>query len=427
MSAVDLDSSPPEIRVLHRQPHAPVRHPDGSLRWDWDMLVAEARRGVEAALTWGPFASIGIDTWGVDYGLLDAEGLLLAPPYSYRDPRTNTWREVADRLGPERLYSTTGIQLMAINTVFQLAAHDRDELDRATRALLLPDLLAHDLTGEEVAERTIAGTTALVDVQSGTWSTELIADLGLPLSLFPSIVPPTTRVGKWSGVPVHAVGGHDTASAVVALPGPPAERAAFVSSGTWMLVGAERAEADVSVAARAANFSNEPGAFGGVRFLKNLMGLWMLEQCLAEWGNPPLDAVLGDAGGVRAGPVVDATDERFLAPVSMDAEVRAAAGLKPSAGRERVVRCILDSLAATTASVVNELQQFLGGPVTEVHVIGGGSRNVLLNRLTEAACGVPVRVGPAEATTLGNALAQGIALGRYRDIDEARRSLVKEA
>ena len=139
--------------------------------------------------------------------------------------------------------------------MFQLAAHDRAELDRATRVLLLPDLLVHDLTGEEVAERTIAGTTALVDVQSGTWCAELIADLGLPLSLFPSIVPPTTRVGKWSGVPVHAVGGHDTASAVVALPGPPAERAAFVSSGTWMLVGAERAEADVSAAARAANFS----------------------------------------------------------------------------------------------------------------------------------------------------------------------------
>ncbi len=424
VAEVDLDTTPPSLTVLHRYPHGPVRAPDGSLRWDWDRLVAEVETGLRAGLERGPVASIGVDTWGVDYGLLDSRGGLLSPPWSYRDDRTKGWREVAERIGSERLYGITGIQLMAVNTIYQLAVHDRDELASAERLLMLPELLVHALTGAVVGERTSAGTTQLVDVRTGGWSDELLEEVGVAAAIMPPIAEPATPVGSWEGIPVHLVGGHDTASAVVALPGPPAPGAAFVSSGTWTLVGAERPEADTSEAARRANFSNEPGALGGVRFLKNVMGLWMLERCREAWGDPPVEDLLGAAEEAGSGgPMVDATSERFLAPDDMEAEVRSAAGLPATAGRGAVVRCILDSLAAATAAVVAELDDFLDEPVSEVHVIGGGGRNDLLNRLTEEACRRPLRVGPAEATALGNALVQGIALGRFDDVSSARTAL----
>jgi rhamnulokinase len=197
-----------------------------------------------------------------------------------------------------------------------------------------------------------------------------------------------------------------------------------VSSGTWSLVGVERPVADTSERARGANFSNEPGVAGGVRFLKNVMGMWLLEQCRAAWGDPPLSSLLGAAEAVGpGGPVVDATDDRFLAPADMEATIRAASGLPSTAGRDRVVRCILDSLATATAGVLAEVGGFVGGSVSDVWVIGGGAQNTLLNRLIEEAAGVPVRVGAVEATALGNALMQGVALGVYADLAAARATL----
>jgi rhamnulokinase len=370
-------------------------------------LVAEVERGLDTA---GPAASIGIDTWGVDYGLLGADGALLSPPHAYRSSRTAGWRDVVDRIGEQHLYRTTGIQLMAINTIFQLAVHDRDELARARRLLMLPELLVHALTGEERGERTSAGTSALVDLTTGTWSDDLLDAVGVVPSLLPTIEPAGAAAGTWRGIPVHLVGGHDTASAVAAMPVP---GAAFVSSGTWMLIGAERREPKLDDT----TFSNEPGVAGGVRLLKNVMGLWMLERCRAGWGGAPLDELLSAASTVHAAPVVDARDERFLAPADMEAEVRRAAGLPSSAGRDIIVRCILDSLAASTAGVLAELG------ASEVCVIGGGAQNTLLNRLIGEASGLPVHVGPVEATALGNALVQGIALGVFDDLPLARRCL----
>jgi rhamnulokinase len=401
VAAVDLETM--QVDVVHRFAHEPV---DG--RWQWDDLVAEVERGLAAA---GPAASIGIDTWGVDYGLLGRDGALLSPPHSYRSDRTAGWRAVVDRIGEERLYRTTGIQLMQINTIFQLAAHDRDELARAGQLLMLPELLVHALTAEVHGERTSAGTTSLVDLRTGSWSAELLDVIGVDPGIMPMIQAAPAPAGAWRGIPVHLVGGHDTASAVAAMP---VDGAAFVSSGTWMLVGAERAEPRLDDP----TFSNEPGVAGGVRLLKNVMGLWMLERCRAEWGDPPLDELLRAADDEPSGPLVDARDDRFLAPSSMDAEVRAAAGLPPSAPRAVVARCILDSLAASAAGVLAELDG-----VREVCVLGGGARNALLNRLLEAASGLPVRAGPVEATALGNALAQGIALGAFGDLGDARRAL----
>ncbi|HEX9889671.1 MAG TPA: FGGY-family carbohydrate kinase, partial [Nitriliruptorales bacterium] len=251
---------------------------------------------------------------------------------------------------------------------------------------------------------------------------------GVPASLFPPIHRAGERVGSYRDVPVHLVGSHDTASAVVAVPGVPGPGSAFVSSGTWVLVGAERPGPDTSEAARAANFSNELGAMGGVRFLKNVMGFWMLERCRAAWGDPPIEDVVDEAGAVDGPvPLVDATDDRFLSPDDMEAEIRAAAGLDEGAGRAQVTRCILESIAHATATVVDELGTFLDRPVEELLVIGGGARMGLMNRLYGQHTGLPVRVGSPEATALGNALVQGIALGRYHDLDHARSSALPSA
>lgn len=423
VAAIDLDGSPPEVEIVHRYAHSPVRLADGSLRWDWDRIEHEVVLGLELGLARGPAASIGVDAWGVDYGLIDSDGRLLSPPHSYRDGRTAGWEAVARRLGERRLYGITGIQLMGINTIFQLAVHDRRELETAHRLLTVPELLVHALTGSEVAEQTSAGTTALMDVRSGEWSAELLADLELDPALLPPIETAPHRAGSWRGIPVHLVAGHDTASAVVALPGPVAPGAVFISSGTWMIVGAERAETDTSEAGRQANFSNEPGAAGRVCFLKNVMGLWMLEQLVLRWGGAREDVLSAAAALPAGGPVVDATHERFLAPVDMEEEVRAAAVLPAAAGRDRVARCVLDSLAVAAARVVRELGSFLPEPVPVIHMVGGGGRNTLLNRLVEEAAGIPVLVGSGEATALGNALVQGIALGRFADIEHARASL----
>jgi rhamnulokinase len=379
------------IEVVHRCVHTPLRDSQGALRWDWGRLVAEVEKGLELGLRRGGVASIGVDTWGVDYGLVDERGELLSLPYSYRDTRTDGWREVVD------------------------AAH---------RLLMLPELMVCALTGTLSGERTSAGTTALVDVRSGDWSKPLIEAIDVDPAIFPEIAQPPQAAGSWRGVPVHLVAGHDTACAVAALPGPRRPGAAFISSGSWMLVGAERPQADTSEAARRANFSNEPGAVGGVRFLKNVIGLAMLERCRKAWGSPPIGEIVEAASKVASGgPLVDAMDPRFLDPDEMESEVREASGLPPAAGRAEIARCILDSLAASAVSVIEELAGFLGTPVPEVCIVGGGSQNRLLNRLIEERSGLPVRTGSPEATALGNALLQALALGYFRDLDEARLDL----
>jgi rhamnulokinase len=422
--AVDLGAPEPAAQVLHRWRHQPVRQQDGSLRWDWHGILGEVERGLEAGLAAGPVASIGVDGWGVDYALLDGRGALLSPPHCYRDDRTSGWRATAERVGVERLYAITGIQLLPFNTIFQLAAHDRSELSRAAGLLLLPDLLVRVLTGFEGAERSNASTTALLDAHTGAWSAELLGAVGLDPALLPPIVAAGLAVGSWRGVGVHTVGSHDTASAFVAVPGVPGPGTAVVSSGTWVLVGAERPAADTSEKARAANFSNEAGALGGVRFLKNLTGFWLLEQCRAAWGNPTVAELATAAAGVRRpASVVDPTDARFLAPTDMEAEIRAAAGLGAAASRAEVVRCILESIAAATARVIDELVAITGTPVEEVLVVGGAARIRLMNELYGRHTGVPVTVGSPEATALGNAVVQGLALGQFERLQDARRWL----
>jgi rhamnulokinase len=421
--AVDLGAPEPAAQVLHRWRHQPVRHHDGSLRWDWRGIVREVERGLELGLAAGPVASIGVDGWGVDYGLLDRRGALLSPPYCYRDERTEGWRTTAERIGADHLYAVTGIQLLHLNTIFQLAAHDRSELRHAARLLLLPDLVVRMLTGFEGAERSNASTTALLDAETGAWSAELLEAVGLDPALLPPIVSAGLAVGSWRGVDVHTVGSHDTASAFVGVPGVPGPGSVVVSSGTWVLVGAERPAADTSEKARDANFSNEAGALGGVRFLKNVTGFWLLEQCRAAWGNPTIEELVAAAAGAPATRVVDPADARFLAPADMEAEIRAAAGLGTSASRAEVVRCILESIASATARVADELVAVTGTPVDELLVVGGAARIRVMNELYGRHAGVPVTVGSPEATALGNAVVQGLALGQFERLEDARRWL----
>jgi rhamnulokinase len=418
VAVVDLEAEAPRPEIVHRWQHGPETRADGSVRWRWPELLENVRLGLDRALATGPVASIGVDGWAVDYGLLDEQGRLLSDPHSYRSPRTQGWRDVARSLGDAELYRRTGVQLMPINTIFQLAAHDRTELERAARLLMLPELVAYELTGAAVGERSNAGTTGLLDVATGTWASDLVEAVGVAPAILPAVEPAGRLLGEHRGVPVHLVAAHDTACAVAASPLGPPDRG-FLSAGTWFLVGVERPAADTSETARAANFSNEPGAAGGYRFLKNVPGFWLLERCASEWGDTTARELLDlAAAGDQGGRVFDVRDERFLAPEHMVDEVRAAAGLAADAPRAAVVSAIVRSLAAGVASVVDELRSL--HPVRELAIVGGGAASPAVRRAVEAAAGVRLVPGPAEATALGNALVQGLSLGRFSTLGAAR-------
>lgn len=419
---VELSDDRAELRVVERQEHRPVPDVRGGLRWDWHRLVDAMRRGISKALEAGPVASIGIDTWGVDYGLLDAAGALVAPPWSYRDARTAGYRDLARRIGERRVFEITGIQPLAIDTLFQLAVHDREELDRARHVVMLPELLAHDLTGEITAERTSAGTTALYDLRARTWSTELCEAIDLDARLLPEIREPGTMLGRaadFGATPVLLVGGHDTASAVVAG-GAPGE--VFLSTGTWMLVGREQATWDTSERARRLGFTNEQGTFGSIRFLRNMAGWWLVEECRRAWGGPGVAELLDAARAVPApGEPFDTTDDRFLAPASMVDEVCAAASIPSDSDPAVVTRAIVEAMVETTRRIVSALE-----PTAGIRLFGGAAQpGLFVDRLHEHT-GLPVHLGPREAAALGNALTQGVALGVYDSLEAARRAVTPE-
>jgi rhamnulokinase len=418
VAVVELGADRPEIEVVHRWFHGPESRPDGSVRWRWRELLDHVRLGLGRARAAGPLASIGVDGWAVDYGLLDEDGALLSDPHSYRSPRTEGWRDVARSIGEPELYRRTGIQLMPINTIFQLAAHDREELARARRLVMLPELVAYELTGEVAGERSNAGTTGLLDVTTGAWADDLATAIGVDPQILPKPEITGRLLGEHDGTPVHLVAAHDTACAFAASP-LDGEGRAFVSAGTWFIVGVERDAADTSEQARAANFSNERGALGGFRYLKNVTGFWLLEQCAAEWGVTARD-LLELAAEAPGAPVFDVRDDRFLSPAGMDEEVRDAAGLAPDVPRALVARSIVESVAAAVAGVVDELRR-QSLHVEELAVVGGGAASPLVLDRLALHVGARVVPGATEATALGNALLQGIAVGRFGDLVEARR------
>lgn len=415
---IDVAAAKPRLEIVHRVTHHPVPDPDGTLRWDWGRLVAEMERGLHRAITRGPVASIGIDTWGVDYGLLDDAGRLIEPPASYRDPRTGNYRQVVDRVGAERLYAIAGLQLMPINTIFQIAAHDPEALARSRHLVMLPELLAHHLTGAVTAEVTSAGTSGLLDLATGDWSDELADAVGLPRRLLPPLRRAGWLVGTWRGIPVHLVGGHDTASAVL---GGGLDDASFVSTGTWLLVGRVQDGPDTSEWARTARFTNEQGAEGGIRLLRNVAGWWLVEECRRIWGAADLEGLLDDAALVGPVPIVDATDDRFLAPADMPAALVDAAGLGADASRAEIIRCAVESMAAAAAAIAIQLDR------PSIRIFGGGIRSGLFTERLRHHSGLDVSTGPIEAAALGNAVSQSLALGVFDDVATARRALNGQA
>lgn len=440
------------LRHVARFPNQPVRLHEGArtgLHWNITELHRSLTAGLAQAVRQEPdVASIGIDSWAVDYALL-RDGRMLGVPYSYRDERTAAGVEaVHGRVSPEELHARTGLQHLPFNTVYQLAVdRARGDLGVADRMLLVPDLIGYWLTGRQVAEATNASTTGLLDARTRQWDTGLMDRLGYPRELFAPVVAPGTTIGELlpdvaaelgaaPGLAVTAVGSHDTASAVVAVPAADGE-SAFISSGTWSLVGIELDAPVLTPQSRAANFTNEGGVDGRVRFLKNVSGLWLLSESIRTWDGPgatdaqrssDLAALLAEAAAVtRPVPVVDATDERFTAPGDMPARIVAwceERGLEPPRTRAEVVRCILESLAAAYATTIEQAERLSGKRIRTIHVVGGGSQNALLCQLTADRTGRTVAAGPVEATAVGNVLVQARAAGLVTGDLEALRGIV---
>jgi rhamnulokinase len=426
-----------ELTEAHRFRNRPVRVPEG-LRWDVLGLYGGVLEGLRAA---GQVDSVGIDSWAVDYGLLDADGALLGNPVHYRDSRTEGVAEKVWATVPaEELYAATGLQYAPFNTLYQLyAARSSDQLAHAKRLLLIPDLLAYWLTGQQGTELTNASTTQLIDPRTREWSHDVASRLGIDLGLFAPLRKPgdpagvlrpevLEEVGLAGPVPVTAVGSHDTASAVAAVPAS-GERFAYICTGTWSLAGLELDAPVLTEESRLANFTNELGLDGTVRYLRNIMGLWLLQECVRAWGDPDLGVLLLDAAKVPAlRSVVDAGDSAFLAPGRMPeriAEACRASGQPVPESPAEITRCILDSLALAHRRAVADAQRLADHPVDVVYVVGGGTRNALLCQLTADACGLPVVAGPTEAAALGNVLVQARAHGLVGDLAGMRALLTR--
>ena len=441
VAAVDLGASsgrvmlgrvgPDELRLdaVHRFPNDPVRTLDG-LHWNILELYRNVLLGLRQAYAAEPgLASIGIDSWAVDYALV-RNGRMINNPYHYRDERTAHGVTSVHRIIDQaRLYAANGLQFQPFNTLYQLAVDAKAGLlDDEVRALLIPDLLAFWLTGERVAERTNASTTGLVNPTSGDWNAGLIAELGLPDRLLPDLVDPGRRIGPLhpavaaeigaSGLDVVAVGSHDTASAVVAVP-MVTDDAAYISSGTWSLVGVELKSPVLTEESRSANFTNEGGVDGRIRYLKNVTGLWLLSESVRAWERSgtsvDLPELLEAAAEVRTPVAIfDANHPSLLAPGDMPAriaELCTEVGEPVPAGPAELTRSILESLAAAYADAIDQAEKLSGRGIGRVHVVGGGSQNALLGQLTADRTGRTVLAGPMEATALGNVLVQARAAG----------------
>ena len=422
---------------VSRFPNGPVES-NGELHWDITGLYNHALTGLATAAHQEPeLVSVGIDSWAVDYALMSG-GRMLAEPFHYRDSRTARGvADVHDRVAPSELYAVSGLQHLPFNTVFQLAEDAAaGRLAAADSFLLVPDLLGYWLTGTAVAEITNASTTGLLNATTGEWDDALIARAGLPRALFPRLMRAGTVLGSLTpdisariGLPnlqVTTVGSHDTASAIAAIPAADADFA-YISCGTWSLVGVELDSPILSEASRAANFTNEGGVDGRVRYLRNVMGLWILSESVRQWG-ADLATLLAEAAAYD-GPVAhfDPDDERFLAPGDMPARIAAWCdehNVPAPSSRAALVRSILESLADAYARTIDAAVSLSGTTVRVIHLVGGGSQNALLCQLTADRTGLPVVAGPVEATAIGNVLIQARAHGIVNGDLETLRALV---
>jgi rhamnulokinase len=427
------------LEEVHRFPNAPVRLPDG-LHWDVLRIFGEVKDGVAKAMRGQEIEGVGVDSWGVDFGLLDRDGALVSNPYHHRDARTEGMMEEAFGLVPkEDIYDLTGIQFLPINTLYQLLAmRGSPLLEVAETLLLIPDLINFWLTGEKACEYTNATTTQLLDLKAGEWSGDLLERLDLAAHVLPAIVQPATELGPLlpevaeevgAGPLVFAVASHDTASAVVAIPAQ-ADDFAYISSGTWSLVGVETQEPVVTPEAMEANFTNEGGFGGRTRFLKNVMGLWILQECRRQWAREgheySYEELARLAEDAPSGPLVDPDHPEFLGPGNMASRVQGfckKTGQTPPEEPAAIARCVFESLALKYGHAIEQAQSLTGRTIGSINVVGGGAQNDLLCQLTADASGLPVVAGPVEATAMGNVMVQAFAQNRVGSLEEIRAAV----
>jgi rhamnulokinase len=441
-----------QLLPVHRFPNGPVRLPDGGgtgyrLHWDVLRLWSEIKEGLALAVQrhGAGLAGVGLDTWGVDFGLLDRDGALVSNPYHYRDDRTDGMVEEAFRRVPRaEIFEYTGIQFMQLNSVYQLLSMvvgGSPALGIAETFLTMPDLFNYWLTGRKVCEFSNSTTTQCYDPRQGEWAWPLLDRLGIPSHLFPEIVPPATVIGELlrvvieevnvpelSGLPVIAPACHDTGSAVVAVPAKGVDFA-YISSGTWSLMGTELQQPAINEKSLAFDFTNEGGIGGTFRFLKNIMGLWLVQECRRTWareGEPlsydELTRMAAEAAPLQS--LVEPDNGEFLKPGDMPSRIRdfcEQTGQAVPQSNGEVVRCALESLALKYRWVLERLEEILGRRLEPIHIVGGGSQNQLLNQLTADATGRAVVTGPIEATAIGNVIAQMMALGYVGSLEEGRQ------
>jgi rhamnulokinase len=435
------DGSRLRLTEVYRFANGPVRAPDG-LHWDVQRLFKEIKHGLtRCRQRYGRPASIGIDTWGVDFALLDRRGLLLGEPFHYRDSRTEgVMEEAFKRVPRQEIFERTGIQFLRFNTLYQLLAMvlaGSPALALARTFLTIPDLFNYWLTGRALCEFTNATTTQFYDPRAGAWATSLLDKLGIPTHFLPEVVPPGTVLGAllatvgdetgMEGVPVVAPACHDTGSAVAAVPASRADYA-YVSSGTWSLVGVEVQEPLITPESLANNFTNEGGVGGTFRFLRNVQALWLLQECRRAWAEQGHGLSYDElARMAEAAPpfvaLIDPDDPSFLSPPDMPTAIEAfcmGTGQPLPQDRGAIVRCVLESLALRYRWVLERAEEMQGRRINAIHVVGGGSQNHVLCRFTADATGRPVLAGPVEATAVGNIIVQVMALGHVSSLEEGR-------
>jgi rhamnulokinase len=430
------------LEQIHRFGNGPVDE-QGSLRWDFDRLLSEIKAGIGKAVkqAGGRADGIGVDTWGVDFGLLGADGRLIEKPYHYRDARTNGMMDKAFTLMPKRrIYESTGIQFMQLNSLYQVLAMrlaNSPALAKTERLLFMADLFTYFLCGKALGEYTLASTSQMMDMKTGLWSQPIFDELSLPRKIMPEIIMPgavvgdlTDAVAKEIGcpkVPVMAIGSHDTASAVLGVPATDGKWA-YLSSGTWSLMGVELPNAVINDKSFKYEFTNEGGVENTIRLLKNIMGLWLVQECKRQWQRKGRDLSYGEltklAGAAK--PFfghIECDRSDFLAPGDMPARINeylSETGQKPTQDKGQMVRLVLESLALKYRSVLNAIEDVTGRAIDVLHIVGGGIQNELLCQFTANAIGRKVVTGPVEATASGNILMQAKAAGQIQSIDEAR-------
>jgi rhamnulokinase len=426
---------------VHRFLHEVLPQKDGSLLWDWDLILTEVLSGLRKAVKQSDPISLAVDSWAVDYGFISPTHQYLPPVHAYRDPRNEiAYQELTKRIGKERIYSTTGIQFLPFNTIYQLyAARELPEYKKAAKFLMLPDLINFLFTQRISTEVTNASSTQALNTRTREWDRELIKLAGVREDLFSELHEPGTLIGvvrgfdELDGINVVATASHDTAAAIAGVPFGNRLTEAYISSGTWSLVGVELDAPVLTPEAFAANVTNELGADGTVRALKNVTGMWLLEECRRSWHAEGRDYEMPELLKLASAAksfttLIDPNDPLFAAPGGMPERIQsycAERGLTPPKTDGEYAICILNSLAHAYKKTLDEIAAVTGRTIEVIHILGGGSQNDLLNQLTADICGITVKTGPVEATLFGNIAVQAISAGVVANLTEARALIEK--